>query len=526
MKKIFCLIMALALMMSAIPALAFEELAKGSKGDAVIKLQERLNELGYSVGTADGDFGGKTEKAIIQYQKDKGLEETGVLDEITYGALFQDEADNVNAEEKPVPVEEEVSLSDMFESLDIIDVSPYNGASLLILTDDNTLWELVERSYPNETVWILKVVDTDVKKICYNQYGAYIKNEGTAEIVNPYTADNIGWNEGDWSDIELLAIGNSHAVGLKTDGTWVSSGEYIDGQRDVDGWENIVSIDAGYKHTVGLKSDGTVVATGDNSKGQCNVSSWTDIVKISVGYNTTIGLKSDGTVVATGTNKEGECNVQNWKNVIDIANAYDGAFGLTADGELLTTSRKFAKDEYYKTIPYKYRVENATGIRGGTNLMLVSQIDGTIELFGEEYVKNMGVQIHSCSKLTDIVNNSLLNVSVPKYPSALEVEDVEAVVKASNKPNTQPVVSETKKEYSENECKEIALAYMKEHIHSYLKNPASLQIISVSGGKTEGSEYLFVINYTAMNSFGGYTPGNYYCTVDYATGKVTMGGTI
>ena len=76
MKRFLCLIMVLTLMLSAIPALAFEELAKGSKGDAVIKLQERLNELGYSVGTADGDFGGKTEKAIMQYQQDNGIEVT------------------------------------------------------------------------------------------------------------------------------------------------------------------------------------------------------------------------------------------------------------------------------------------------------------------------------------------------------------------------------------------------------------------------------------------------------------------
>ena len=34
------------------------------------------------------------------------------------------------------------------------------------------------------------------------------------------------------------------------------------------------------------------------------------------------------------------------------------------------------------------------------------------------------------------------------------------------------------------------------------------------------------ITYTAMNSFGGYTPGTYYCTVDYTTGEITMGGII
>lgn len=522
MKRFLCLIMVLTLMLSAIPALAFEELAKGSKGDAVIKLQERLNELGYSVGTADGDFGGKTEKAIIQYQKDNGLEETGVLDEITYGALFQDEADNVNAEEKPATVEEEVSPSDIFESLDIKDISIYGQFDLLILTDDDTLWRLGHKSLITEQVWYLNVVDTDVAILSED---GYIKKDGTARIVNTSAYEKLGWREDDWFDISLLAVGYDHVVGLKSDGSWVSAGEYEDGQRDVETWDDIVAIDVGLKHTVGLKSDGTVVATGDNSKGQCDVSSWTDIVKISAYWNNTLGLKADGTVVATGENKNGECDVQSWENVIDIS--CDGSsFGLTADGEILSTEKAFYRDKYYRVIPNGYRIDNATNICSGGYFMLVAKQDDTIEMFGSEYTTDLGNTTNYCTRLMDVVNNSLLDVDEPMYPSAIIVQDVEAAANASNKSNAQAAVSEAKKEYSENECKEIALAYMKEHISPYLKNPASLQIITVTGGKTEGGEYLFVINYTAMNSFGGYTPGNYYCTVDYATGKVTMGGTI
>ena len=96
--RIISLFILICMMISPI-AFAFEELAKGSKGNAVVELQNRLNELGYSVGTADGDFGGKTEKAIMQYQQDNGLEVTGVLDEITYGVLFQDKTENVNTKD-------------------------------------------------------------------------------------------------------------------------------------------------------------------------------------------------------------------------------------------------------------------------------------------------------------------------------------------------------------------------------------------------------------------------------------------
>ncbi len=57
-----------------------DSLSLGSKGDDVKKLQERLIELGYLKGTADGEFGQKTKAAVIKYQKENDLEETGIAD--------------------------------------------------------------------------------------------------------------------------------------------------------------------------------------------------------------------------------------------------------------------------------------------------------------------------------------------------------------------------------------------------------------------------------------------------------------
>lgn len=72
-----------------IEPITFEELTRGDRGDAVQALQNRLNELGYSVGTADGIFGGKTEDAIRGYQKDHGLLVTGVADIATQNLLYE-----------------------------------------------------------------------------------------------------------------------------------------------------------------------------------------------------------------------------------------------------------------------------------------------------------------------------------------------------------------------------------------------------------------------------------------------------
>ncbi len=60
----------------------------GSKGDAVIRLQQRLAELGYSPGAVDGQYGPKTWAAIREYQEDKNLTVDGVAGLKTLTKLF------------------------------------------------------------------------------------------------------------------------------------------------------------------------------------------------------------------------------------------------------------------------------------------------------------------------------------------------------------------------------------------------------------------------------------------------------
>lgn len=60
---------------------------KGSKGDAVKKLQEMLNDKGYKL-SVDSDFGPATEAAVRAYQKANHLEVDGEVGEKTWGTLF------------------------------------------------------------------------------------------------------------------------------------------------------------------------------------------------------------------------------------------------------------------------------------------------------------------------------------------------------------------------------------------------------------------------------------------------------
>jgi peptidoglycan hydrolase-like protein with peptidoglycan-binding domain len=54
-------------------------LKKGMQNQNVRGLQEKLNELGFDAGPADGIFGPRTERAVMAFQTDKGLSIDGVV---------------------------------------------------------------------------------------------------------------------------------------------------------------------------------------------------------------------------------------------------------------------------------------------------------------------------------------------------------------------------------------------------------------------------------------------------------------
>ena len=162
-----------------------------------------------------------------------------------------------------------------------------------------------------------------------------LKSDGTVVAVgsNSYGQCDVSG----WTDIVAVSAGNNHTVGLKSDGTVVATGRNYDGQCDVTGWTDIVAVAAGDVHTIGLKSDGTVVATGDNYFGQCDVSGWTDIVTVAAGDLYTVGLKSDGTVVATGYYYRGQCDVTGWTDIVAVSAGDHHTVGLKSDGTVVAT---------------------------------------------------------------------------------------------------------------------------------------------------------------------------------------------
>jgi len=76
----------------------YDTYEKGSKGDGVKAIQNRLIELKYMTGAADGSYGNMTAQAVTDYQKVEGLKPTGVADSKTQEMLF-----SPHAKENPNP---------------------------------------------------------------------------------------------------------------------------------------------------------------------------------------------------------------------------------------------------------------------------------------------------------------------------------------------------------------------------------------------------------------------------------------
>ena len=156
-----------------------------------------------------------------------------------------------------------------------------------------------------------------------------LKSDGTVVAVGDN--DSGQCNVGGWSDRVAVSAGDDYTVCLKSNGMVVAVGGNVNGQF----WTDIVAISANRYHTVGLKSDGTVVAVGSDYDGQCNVGGWTDIVAVSAGLNHTVGLKSDGTVVAVGSDYDGQCNVGGWTDIVAVSAGDSHTVGLKSDGTVV-----------------------------------------------------------------------------------------------------------------------------------------------------------------------------------------------
>lgn len=125
-------------------------LSKGDEGQDVSELQSALVALGYSLGTygankdgVDGDFGSKTQNAVMALQAKHGLASTGIFGASAYKVLLEDQAGGDGEVETPEPDTTEPTTPTEPDT-------PEDGgkpAFVLILEGDEQVLRLVQSAY-------------------------------------------------------------------------------------------------------------------------------------------------------------------------------------------------------------------------------------------------------------------------------------------------------------------------------------------------------------------------------------------
>lgn len=111
-KRMIVALCALIALIIPIHCQAMENVQRGQRGEAVREVQEMLISLGYLADPADGVFGPRTEAAVLAFQKERGLDATGIVGEATYGQMKTSAAGPGSS----APVDAEFSYETIFPS--------------------------------------------------------------------------------------------------------------------------------------------------------------------------------------------------------------------------------------------------------------------------------------------------------------------------------------------------------------------------------------------------------------------------
>ncbi len=101
-------------------------LKQGASGPKVVELQTNLKRLGFETGIVDGKFGPGTKKALMAFQKSKGLKSDGVAGPITINALSSaikkatGDKGNVPSDSKPTVPLNLLTESDFKQAAEIL----------------------------------------------------------------------------------------------------------------------------------------------------------------------------------------------------------------------------------------------------------------------------------------------------------------------------------------------------------------------------------------------------------------------
>ena len=150
MKRILAVVLMAAMLTAlALPGGAETVLKKGDTGADVVRLQERLIQLGYLVGEASGIFDDAAEAALMAFQRRSGLLATGMADRITWAELFSENA-RENVQESKNAYWEDAWDGAVYETMDAYAYVPAAGLAATANGFSPDAWNTNEYTFIRE----------------------------------------------------------------------------------------------------------------------------------------------------------------------------------------------------------------------------------------------------------------------------------------------------------------------------------------------------------------------------------------
>lgn len=186
-----------------------ESVAPGATGDDVVRLQQRLSELGFYTKSIDGDYGNGTKTAVSAFQTRNGLEDTGIADEATLSLLYSDDAKAVP--KKPdllitkvsfgdttkVTVQNnlDVAVDEIYLSICIYDArgNAYDttGTYITGIAQMAGYYQFVEKINPGKSI-TLRLATDQYRDAIAKSCAVYVTSYHTADGLNySFTADQL-----------------------------------------------------------------------------------------------------------------------------------------------------------------------------------------------------------------------------------------------------------------------------------------------------------------------------------------------
>ena len=242
MKRILALLCVLLLILPSIvqadeapaetetPSIDWPLLNTGSRGEYVVRLQERLIELGYLEGEADGDYGGATRSAVRRFQTVADLEADGIAGQATQSLLFSDlapaaplpqEPTDVLATDLPILVNKEYPIEDGFTPADLVNLKDVCDPKLVKVKYDTL--QGVDTAV-QALITMLEAAKAD--GITHWQVSAAYRSYETQESllnskINSYRQKNPSWSKSKARSAALKTVAepgaSEHHLGLSFD---------------------------------------------------------------------------------------------------------------------------------------------------------------------------------------------------------------------------------------------------------------------------------------------------------------------